>query len=247
MDDDGHGTHVSSITAGNFVKGANVLRNAKGTAAGTAPLAHMALYKVCSGDGCPASAILAGFDAAIEDGVDVISVSLGVLAEPVKVFFHDIVGIGAFRAMESGIFVSASTGNVGPFNSTVVNTAPWVLTVGQSTIDRSIKAIARLGNGEEFNGETLFQPTNFNSKSLPLVYAGYISSSPFCSLGTLNKVNVKGKMVLCAGGGGQEGICRELTRNSQLMRNKNRENTRQRKTITRTRQYLCDSVICLRP
>ena len=80
MDDDWHGTHVSSITAGNFVKGANVLRNAKGTAAGTAPLAHLAMYKECSGDGCPASAILAGFDAAIEDGVDVISVPLSVLA-----------------------------------------------------------------------------------------------------------------------------------------------------------------------
>ena len=32
------------------------------------------------------------------------------------------------------------------------------------------------------------------------------------------------------------------------MRNKkNRENTRQRRTITRTRQYLCGSAICLRP
>ena len=38
-----------------------------------------------------------------------------------------------------------------------------------------------------------------------------------------------------------------LIRNSQLVKNKNRENTRQRKTITRTRQYLRDSTICLRP
>ena len=35
--------------------------------------------------------------------------------------------------------------------------------------------------------------------------------------------------------------------NSQPMRNKNRENTPQRKTITRTRQYLRGSAICLRP
>ena len=35
--------------------------------------------------------------------------------------------------------------------------------------------------------------------------------------------------------------------NFQPARNKNRENTRQRKTITRTRQYLCGSAICLRP
>ena len=38
--------------------------------------------------------------------------------------------------------------------------------------------------------------------------------------------------------------CRELTRNSQPVRDKNRENTT-KKTITRTRQYLRGSVICL--
>ena len=37
---------------------------------------------------------------------------------------------------------------------------------------------------------------------------------------------------------------RELTRNSQPVRDKNRENTT-KKTITRTRQYLRGSVICL--
>ena len=39
--------------------------------------------------------------------------------------------------------------------------------------------------------------------------------------------------------------CRELTQNSQPVRNKNRENTRQRKTITRTRQYLYGSAFYL--
>ena len=43
------------------------------------------------------------------------------------------------------------------------------------------------------------------------------------------------------------GCCRELTRNSQPMRNKNRENTHQRKITARTRQYLRGSAICLRP
>ena len=41
--------------------------------------------------------------------------------------------------------------------------------------------------------------------------------------------------------------CRELKRNSQPVRNKKiRENTCQRKTITRIRQYLRGSAICLR-
>ena len=39
--------------------------------------------------------------------------------------------------------------------------------------------------------------------------------------------------------------CRELTRNSQPVRNKNRENTRKKKTITHIRQYLHGSAICL--
>ena len=38
-----------------------------------------------------------------------------------------------------------------------------------------------------------------------------------------------------------------LTWNSQNYQNQNRENTRQRKIITHTRQYLCSSAICLRP
>ena len=46
---------------------------------------------------------------------------------------------------------------------------------------------------------------------------------------------------------GSDTSCRELTRNSQPMRNKNKENTCQRKTITCTRQYLRGSAICLRP
>ena len=42
--------------------------------------------------------------------------------------------------------------------------------------------------------------------------------------------------------------CRELTWNSQLVRDKKKKKTTcQRRTITQTRQYLCDSAICLHP
>ncbi|GLU05719.1 hypothetical protein SLE2022_228010 [Rubroshorea leprosula] len=76
-DDDGHGTHTASTVAGSFVQYADALGNAKGTAVGMAPLAHLAIYKVCFGEDCEESNILAGLDAAVEDGVDVLSLSLG--------------------------------------------------------------------------------------------------------------------------------------------------------------------------
>lgn len=201
LDDDGHGTHTSSTAAGAFVKNAGALGQAKGTASGMAPYAHLAIYKVCFGPDCPESDILAGLDAAIDDGVDVLSISLGGDAVP---FFQDNIAIGAFRAIEKGIFVSCAAGNSGPFNATLSNEAPWILTVGASTIDRSIKATAKLGNGQEFDGESLFQPGNFPSTLLPLVYAGMngSSTSALCGEGSLKGIDVKGKIVLCERGGG---------------------------------------------
>ncbi|KAH0712460.1 hypothetical protein KY289_008419 [Solanum tuberosum] len=50
---------------------------ANGTTSGMAPLAHIAMYKVCSSIGYPETVILAVIDAAIEDGVDVLSISFG--------------------------------------------------------------------------------------------------------------------------------------------------------------------------
>lgn len=198
-DEEGHGTHTASTAGGNFVEGANVFGNANGTAVGMAPLAHLAMYKVC-GDLCSESAILAAMDAAVEDGVDVLSLSLGGGSVP---FYMDSIAVGAFTAIQKGIFVSCSAGNDGPMYGTLSNEAPWILTVGASTIDRSIAAIAKLGNGLTFDGESLFQPKDFHSTLLPLVYAGANGevSSAFCAPGSLKDVDVKGKVVLCERGG----------------------------------------------
>ncbi|GJV37155.1 subtilisin-like protease SBT1.2 [Tanacetum coccineum] len=68
IDEYGHGTHTSSTAAGSPVDNANVFGKANGTATGTAPLAHLAMYKVCSVMFCRGSAVVAGMDAAIEDG-----------------------------------------------------------------------------------------------------------------------------------------------------------------------------------
>ncbi|XP_050228015.1 subtilisin-like protease 4 [Mercurialis annua] len=204
IDVDGHGTHTASTAAGSFVYNADVLGNGKGTAAGMAPYAHLAIYKVCFGDpddDCPESDVLAGLDAAVEDGVDVLSLSLGGVSVP---FFQDNTAIGSFAAIQKGIFMSCSAGNSGPSNSTLSNEAPWILTVGASTIDRKIVATAKLGNGEELVGESMFQPSNFPTTLLPLVYAGSNNKpeSAFCGEGALEGMDVKGKVVLCERGAG---------------------------------------------
>ncbi|KAF2298929.1 hypothetical protein GH714_029193 [Hevea brasiliensis] len=170
LDEFRHGTHTASTAAGSPVQGASYFAQANGTAIGMAPLAHLAMYKV-SGRASQAgeSEILAAMDAAIEDGVDVLSLSLGIGSRP---FYDDVIALGAYAAIQKGIFVSCSAGNSGPDNSSLSNEAPWILTVGASTVDRAIRATVLLGNNAELNGESLYQPKDFPSTLLPLVYAG---------------------------------------------------------------------------
>ncbi|KAK6158083.1 hypothetical protein DH2020_005397 [Rehmannia glutinosa] len=118
--------------------------------------------------------ILAAMDTAVDDGVDILSLSLGGSSFN---FYNDFIALGAFSAMEKGILVSCSAGNSGPFNFSLSNEAPWMLTVGASTIDRKIRATAVLGNNESFDGESTFQPTDFPQTLLPLVYAGMLNTS----------------------------------------------------------------------
>ncbi|CAI0414077.1 unnamed protein product [Linum tenue] len=199
-DDEGHGTHTASTAAGSAVQGANALGQGWGTASGMAPMAHLAIYKVCGEQGCPDSAILGAIDAAVGDGVDVLSLSLGGDSAP---FYEDGIAIGAFGAIKKGVLVSCAAGNNGPTTGSLSNEAPWILTVGASTVDRQMGSTVLLGNKKEMDGQTLFQPKDYPSKMLPLVYAGSSanSSGVYCAPGSLNKLDVKGKMVVCEMGG----------------------------------------------
>lgn len=90
---------------------------------------------------------MAGFDAAIHDGVDVISVSLG--GNPSN-YLDDGLSIGAFHAVKKGVVVVCSAGNDGPTAGTVTNVAPWIITVGASTMDREFQTNVILKNGKSF-------------------------------------------------------------------------------------------------
>uniref|UniRef100_M8BCT2 Xylem serine proteinase 1 n=1 Tax=Aegilops tauschii TaxID=37682 RepID=M8BCT2_AEGTA len=168
-DEDGHGTHTSSTAAGNFVTGASYTGVGTGTPAGIAPSAHIAMYKVCVARDCKSSAILAGLEEAIKDGVDVLSLSLG--SSTSANFDQDPISIGAFSAVSKGILVVCATGNSGPFQRSVTNEAPWLLTVAASSVDRSFGANIHLGNGKSIDGEALTQIANPSSKLHSLLYS----------------------------------------------------------------------------
>uniref|UniRef100_M1D905 P69B protein n=1 Tax=Solanum tuberosum TaxID=4113 RepID=M1D905_SOLTU len=234
IDGNGHGTHTASTAAGAFVKGANVYGNANGTAVGVAPLAHIAIYKACNSNGkCPDSDILAAMDSAIDDGVDILSMSLGggpvpfhsdnialgaysatdrgiLIGGSPRPFYDVPIALGAYSATERGIFVSCAAGNYGPSIASVINAAPWILTVGASTLDRKIKATVKLGNGQEFEGESAYRPQIPNSTFFTLYGAGINakdqSETPYCKPGSLNDPAIRGKIVLCLAGGGVSSV-----------------------------------------
>ena len=62
---------------GNVVSGASLLGLGTRTARGGVPFALIAVYKICWSDGGFAADILVAFDDAINDGVDIISLSVG--------------------------------------------------------------------------------------------------------------------------------------------------------------------------
>lgn len=130
------------------VSGASFYGLAAGTARGGSPESRLAVYKVCGAFGsCPGSAILAGFDDAIHDGVDILSLSLGGFGGTKTDLTTDPIAIGAFHSVQRGILVVCAAGNDGePF--TVLNDAPWILTVAASTIDRDLQSDVVLGNNQ---------------------------------------------------------------------------------------------------
>lgn len=196
-DDDGHGTHTSTTAAGSAVPNASLFGYASGTARGMATKARVAVYKVCWIGGCFSSDILAAMDAAITEGVNVMSLSLG---GGTPDYYRDNVAIGAFVAMERGIFVSCSAGNAGPSPFSLSNQAPWITTVGAGTLDRDFPAYVSLGNGKNFTGVSLYSGKALPDTLLPFVYAGNATNATngnLCLSGTLVPEKVAGKIVFC--------------------------------------------------
>ncbi|XP_074307999.1 subtilisin-like protease SBT5.6 [Silene latifolia] len=215
-DKDGHGTHTSSTIGGRSVPAASFLGDlANGTASGGAPLVHLAIYKVCwampnqekvVGNTCFDADMLAAMDDAIHEGVNIMSLSIGThVPTP---YSDDGIAIGALHATKRNIVVSASAGNDGPQPSTLSNQAPWIITVGASSLDRKFSSPVVLGNGVTLEGEstTNYKMDNF---TYPLVYAGDVvlpnvtkDLAGQCLPNSLSAKKASGKVVLCLRGNG---------------------------------------------
>uniref|UniRef100_A0A0E0JPR3 Peptidase S8/S53 domain-containing protein n=1 Tax=Oryza punctata TaxID=4537 RepID=A0A0E0JPR3_ORYPU len=187
-DVNGHGTHTASTAAGSVVEAVSFHGLATGTARGGAPRARIAVYKSVwgrAGAGSGNSAtVLAAIDDAIHDGVDVLSLSLGTLEN----------SFGALHAVQKGITVVYAAMNFGPAPQVVRNTAPWVITVAASKIDRSFPTVITLGDKRQIVGQSMYYYEGNNSSGSSfrlLAYGG------LCTKDDLNGTDVKGRIVLC--------------------------------------------------
>ncbi|KAL2333303.1 hypothetical protein Fmac_014516 [Flemingia macrophylla] len=199
----GHGTHTASTAAGNQVSAASMLGLARGTARGGAINARIAVYKVCWFDGCSDADILAAFDDAIADGVDIISLSIGGFS--VENYFRNGISIGAFHAVRNGVLTVNSAGNSGSTPSSLSNFSPWSITVAASTIDRKFVTKVELGTNISYEG-TSINTFDLKGKLYPIIYGGDApnkgvdgAESRFCFVDSLVQKLVQGKIVLCEG------------------------------------------------
>ncbi|XP_019095804.1 PREDICTED: subtilisin-like protease SBT4.7 isoform X2 [Camelina sativa] len=172
-DRDGHGTHTASTAAGNAVANTSFFGIGNGTARGGVPASRIAAYKVCSETECTSASVLAAFDDAIADGVDLISISIG--GRYPNRYENDTISIGAFHAMAKGILTVHAAGNSPtlPTPARIVSVAPWILTVGASNTNREFITKVVLGNGK-----TLGRSVNafdLKGKMYPLVFEDYLT------------------------------------------------------------------------
>ncbi|KAK9123138.1 hypothetical protein Sjap_012740 [Stephania japonica] len=200
----GHGTHTASTAAGNQVNRVSLFSSlAEGNARGAVPLSRIAVYKVCWTDGCPTHLIMAAFDDAISDGVDIISASLG-SSFPFE-YNKDSIAIGAFHAMQHGILTSNSAGNKGPSPHSVSSVAPWMISVAASTTDRYFTNKVLLGDNTTITGNATINGLDLKGKMFPLI-TGYqafdltrcdIKTNRMCEDTCLVPEKLEGKILIC--------------------------------------------------
>ena len=136
-DDNGHGTHVAGIIAGNG-------HDSNGQKAGVAPGASIVSLKVLDANGVGTIGnIIAALDWAVANkaayNIRVVNLSVGAAIR--ESYWTDPLTLAAKGAVDAGIVVVSAAGNMGKNSAghiqyggiTAPGNAPWVLTVGASS------------------------------------------------------------------------------------------------------------------
>lgn len=202
-DDDGHGTAMASVIAGNA--GISVrLPHARPTRyAGYAPLARLAAYKACwtapdpADDGCSTADLVAAVDAAVADGVDVLSLAVGGPGDRFDALDRALLG-----ATERGVVVVASAGNGGR-SDVAAHPVPWALTVGASS-GTTRRGEVRLGSGTTLSGVMTATvgagPARVVAGSSVPAPGAVRAEAARCVPGSLDAARVRGRIVACVRG-----------------------------------------------
>ncbi|PNY15979.1 subtilisin-like protease-like protein, partial [Trifolium pratense] len=213
-DYDGHGTHTLATAGGNFVPRASSCGLGHGTASGGAPRARVACYKVCwpndkEEQQCNDLDVVDAYDAAIHDGVDVISVSMGYDKD--RKFTYGGSYRSSFKAVANGKIVVKAAGNKGPEPKTIVNCEPWAITVAATTTDRDFFCDVTLGDNRVFKAKAFNKFKLRHGKFYPLASGADVkyhyasdTDAMFCKTGALDPNKVKGKIIFCYLGGGSD-------------------------------------------
>ena len=205
-DENGHGTHTASTSAGNAGVEAEMYGIELGEVSGVAPRAHVIAYKGLGTLGGFGSDLAAAIDQAVADGVDVINYSVG--GGPSLTGADDIAYL---FAADAGVFVATSAGNSGSGPGTVggPGSVPWITTVGASTQSRFYEGEITLrdadakGNGKgkaKGKGETYVGASITPGAEEAALVDAEFAGGDLCIPGTLDPAAVAGNIVLCRRG-----------------------------------------------
>ncbi|MGG0175172.1 S8 family serine peptidase [Gottfriedia acidiceleris] len=199
-----HGTHVAGIIAGQGKNGGDL------SVTGVAPGADIYSYRVLGAYGSGAtSAILAGLDKAVADGMDIINMSLGANYNdplyPTSIAVNNVVLAGVTAIVAAGNSGDTMYSLGAPGNS------PLAITVGAS--DTSVSIPTYTGTLHPSTGDLpadlklaakglADDVTTFDGQTLQMVNVDYGNESSYWmgAVGTSQPKDVKGKVVLAQRG-----------------------------------------------
>ena len=197
----GHGSQVSSVSAGNAGVSVRVDNRDFGQFGGVAPQARIAAYKACWGapdpadDGCSTADVVSAVDAAVADRVDVLSLALAG-GEGIDTLQRALLG-----AAEADIVVIGAAGNSAG-SAYAAHAGPWVTTVGAAvgrmSRGRILAPGARSWTGGGRPDAVKGRPVLAQDAAAPGVSR---RAAGQCRPDALDSRSVAGRIVVCRRGG----------------------------------------------